>query len=90
MPSYWAVYFGVDDADKTLARITDLGGGVVQAAEDTPYGRLATASDPTGALLKLRQTKRRRSRGSDRISVPWRAEGRAASSMQPHQQGGRG
>jgi predicted enzyme related to lactoylglutathione lyase len=55
-PSYWAVYFAVDDADKTLARITELGGSVVQAAEDTPYGRLATATDPTGAQFKLRQT----------------------------------
>jgi predicted enzyme related to lactoylglutathione lyase len=49
------VYFHVDNADKTLAQITDLGGAVVQPAEDTPYGRLATASDPTGALFKLRQ-----------------------------------
>jgi predicted enzyme related to lactoylglutathione lyase len=55
VPSYWAVYFFVDNADKTLAQITDLGGAVVQAAEDTPYGRLATASDPTGAQFKLRQ-----------------------------------
>ncbi len=56
VPSYWAVYFAVDDADKTLARTVELGGTIVQAAEDTPYGRLATASDPTGALFKLRQT----------------------------------
>jgi predicted enzyme related to lactoylglutathione lyase len=55
VPSYWAVYFSVDRADKTLEQITDLGGAVVQPAEDTPYGRLATASDPTGAVFKLRQ-----------------------------------
>src|SRR5262249_11998552 len=55
MPSYWAVYFHVDNADKTLAQVVDLGGTVVQPAEDTPYGRLATASDPTGATFKLRQ-----------------------------------
>ena len=55
MPSTWFVYFGTDDADKTLARATEQGGSVVQAAEDTPYGRLATAADPTGAVFKLRQ-----------------------------------
>ena len=55
VPSYWGVYFAVDDADKTLARITELGGSIAQPAEDTPYGRLATATDPTGAQFKLRQ-----------------------------------
>ena len=54
-PSQWFVYFGTDDADKTLARATEQGGSVIQAAEDTPYGRLATAADPTGAVFKLRQ-----------------------------------
>jgi predicted enzyme related to lactoylglutathione lyase len=49
------VYFQTDDADKSLARTADLGGAVVTPAEDTPYGRLATAADPTGALFKLRQ-----------------------------------
>jgi predicted enzyme related to lactoylglutathione lyase len=53
-PSYWAVYFSVEDADASLKQITALGGSVVQAAEDTPYGRLATATDPTGAVFKLR------------------------------------
>ena len=47
------VYFGTDDTDKSLATIVDLGGAIVQPAEDTPYGRLATASDPTGAVFRL-------------------------------------
>jgi uncharacterized protein len=50
----WWIYFGVEDADKTLAAIGKLGGSTVMAAEDTPYGRLATAADPTGAMFKLR------------------------------------
>jgi predicted enzyme related to lactoylglutathione lyase len=54
-PSGWSIYFGTDDTDKSLARIVDLGGKVVLPAEDTPYGRLAQASDPTGALFKLVQ-----------------------------------
>jgi len=28
-------------------------GAVVQEAEDTPYGRLAAATDPTGAAFNL-------------------------------------
>lgn len=53
VPSHWSVYFGVDDADRTLETIVGLGGRVLRAAEDTPYGRLATAADPTGAQFKL-------------------------------------
>ncbi len=49
----WTVYFGVADADATLARIAELGGAVTQPAEDTPYGRLAAATDPAGAAFKL-------------------------------------
>lgn len=56
-PAVWSVYFGTDDADKSLATIVDLGGAIVQAAEDTPYGRLATATDPTGATFKLHQAQ---------------------------------
>ena len=52
-PASWSIYFGADDTDKTLAKIVDLGGSIVQPAEDTPYGRLATATDATGALFKL-------------------------------------
>jgi predicted enzyme related to lactoylglutathione lyase len=54
VPAHWSVYFRVADADATLARIVELGGSVVMPAEDTPYGRLATASDVTGAVFKLR------------------------------------
>lgn len=53
VPAHWSVYFGVDDADAALAKICDLGGSVVMAAEDTPYGRLATATDPNGAQFKI-------------------------------------
>ena len=53
VPAHWSIYFGVDDTDKALAQIADLGGSTVVPAEDTPYGRLAQAADPTGALFKL-------------------------------------
>jgi predicted enzyme related to lactoylglutathione lyase len=55
MPSMWAVYFGTEDADASLARAVELGGTVVMTAEDTPYGRLASATDSTGALFRLIQ-----------------------------------
>jgi predicted enzyme related to lactoylglutathione lyase len=54
-PAQWSIYFRIDDADAALARIAELGGAVEQPAEDTPYGRLATATDPTGARFKLVQ-----------------------------------
>jgi uncharacterized protein len=53
VPNHWSVYFGVDDADATLAQATALGGSVVRPAEDTPYGRMATLADPTGAQFKI-------------------------------------
>ena len=53
VPAHWAVYFGVADTDATLARAVELGATVVQPAEDTPYGRLAAVTDPTGSLFKL-------------------------------------
>jgi hypothetical protein len=53
VPASWSIYFQVEDTDAALAEIVDLGGSVIQPAEDTPYGRLAQAADPTGALFKL-------------------------------------
>ena len=52
-PAHWAVYFKVDDADAALEKIVELGGSVIRPAEDTPYGRLARAADPTGAQFRI-------------------------------------
>ena len=52
--SHWEVYWEVDDTDAALARVEALGGSVLAAAEDTPYGRIATVADPAGAEFKLR------------------------------------
>jgi predicted enzyme related to lactoylglutathione lyase len=52
-PAAWSLYFEVENADAALKRIEELGGKVVQPAEDTPYGRLAAAADPTGTRFKL-------------------------------------
>jgi uncharacterized protein len=49
----WAFYIKVPDTDAALARVTELGGTVTEPAVDTPYGRLAGVTDPTGAFFKL-------------------------------------
>jgi predicted enzyme related to lactoylglutathione lyase len=53
VPSHWAVYFGSADTDASLAKVAKLGGKVLEPAQDTPYGRLATVADPTGAQFRL-------------------------------------
>ena len=52
-PSGWNVYFEVADVDAALARVEELGGKIISPAEDTPYGRLARAADPTGTAFRL-------------------------------------
>ncbi len=52
-PSGWNVYFSVEDVDAALGRVEKLGGKVLAPAEDTPYGRLARAADPTGTAFRL-------------------------------------
>jgi predicted enzyme related to lactoylglutathione lyase len=54
VPANWSVYWHVDDAGAAVARVSELGGSVVMDVESTPYGRLATVADPSGALFKLR------------------------------------
>jgi hypothetical protein len=53
-PSAWSVYWEVDDVSATAQQVTALGGSVVSEPQDTPYGRLATVTDPAGAEFKLR------------------------------------
>jgi uncharacterized protein len=53
VPSHWAVYFAVTDTDATIDRAVGLGATVVAPATDSPYGRLATLADPTGAVFRL-------------------------------------
>jgi len=54
VPAHWSVYWEVDDPAATIATIAKLGGSLVAPLEDTPYGRLATVTDPAGAQFKLR------------------------------------
>ena len=55
IPPNWAVYFAVADTDETVALATRNGGKLLQPAEDTPFGRMATLMDPYGASFKVIQ-----------------------------------
>jgi predicted enzyme related to lactoylglutathione lyase len=52
-PARWSTYFLVEDTDAALDTVTKLGGAATRPAEDTPFGRLAGAADPTGAPFNL-------------------------------------
>ena len=53
IPSLWTVYFSSADIDAACERVTAGGGKVVRQPEDTPFGRIAELTDPTGAMFKL-------------------------------------
>lgn len=52
-PASWSFFVGVADADETFEKALSLGAAAVYEPVDTPYGRLAGLSDPTGAGFKL-------------------------------------
>jgi uncharacterized protein len=54
-PSHWHVYFGVADADATVAEATELGGSALVPPFDTPVGRMAAIGDPQGAVFSIIQ-----------------------------------
>lgn len=53
VPSHWQVYFEVADVDAAAAQVVELGGSVVEPPVDSPYGRMGTFADPTGATFRL-------------------------------------
>ncbi len=54
-PTAWIIYFACADVDADLARAVELGASVVHGPQDSPYGWLATLTDPQGVTFKLRQ-----------------------------------
>jgi uncharacterized protein len=59
VPSYWQVYFAVDDVDDAFRRALDAGAREMLAPQDFPGGRFAIVSDPEGASFGLLKTTRR-------------------------------
>ncbi len=53
VPSYWLVYFNVDDVDASYARALDAGAREMLSPQDFPGGRFAIVSDPQGAAFGL-------------------------------------
>jgi hypothetical protein len=56
VPSYWQVYFAVDDVDGAFKKAIDAGARELQAPQDFPGGRFAIVSDPQGASVGLLKT----------------------------------
>ncbi|MGP9504086.1 VOC family protein [Specibacter sp. AOP5-B1-6] len=67
VPSTWQVYFQTDDVDAAVAAALTLGASVINAAEDSPYGRVAGLSDCTGAMFKLIQPRPGRAGGARQL-----------------------
>ena len=53
MPSYWMVYFTVDDVDAAHRTTVEAGGRELVAPLDFPGGRMSIVSDPQGAAFGL-------------------------------------
>lgn len=53
VPSYWQVYFGVDDVDAAFRKALDLGATEMLGPQDFPGGRFAIVADPHGASFGL-------------------------------------
>jgi uncharacterized protein len=51
--SAWMPYFAVKDADLAAGRVRELGGAMLDEPVDTPFGRMAHATDPLGTLFTL-------------------------------------
>jgi len=53
VPSYWMIYFAVDDVDSSFRTAIEAGGKEMLAPHDFPGGRFAILSDPQGAVFGL-------------------------------------
>ena len=49
MPPFWMPYFGVEDVERGLERVRELGGQVHVGPTPVPNGRFAIVGDPQGA-----------------------------------------
>lgn len=55
VPSHWAFYVQVDDADRAVERAVAAGGTMRQGIDETPFGRLAALADPNGVEFRIQQ-----------------------------------
>jgi uncharacterized protein len=67
-PTAWVTYFAVDDADKFAAAVPDAGGTMASPIIDiADQGRMAIATDPTGAFFGVWQQMAHR--GSELVTT---------------------
>ncbi len=52
-PAYWLVYFGTDDVDASVAKVSELGGSELVGPMDIGVGKIAIVRDPQGAVFAL-------------------------------------
>ncbi|HET6310945.1 MAG TPA: VOC family protein [Candidatus Nitrosotalea sp.] len=57
VPSYWQVYFTVEDVDKSYNKAKELGAQEILAPQDFAGGRFSIQSDPQGASFGLLKMK---------------------------------
>jgi predicted enzyme related to lactoylglutathione lyase len=56
VPSYWQIYFNVDDVDAAHAKAVSLGATELVEPQDFPGGRFSILTDPQGASIALLKT----------------------------------
>ncbi|MDQ1035717.1 putative enzyme related to lactoylglutathione lyase [Streptomyces sp. V3I8] len=56
--AHWMTYFEVADVDTAVTQVVDLGGHVLEAAHESPHGRVAAVTDPEGAAFSVVRTRR--------------------------------
>ncbi|WFP15733.1 VOC family protein [Citricoccus muralis] len=49
----WRIYLAVDSCDAAAQQVQELGGRLLDGPVDSPFGRIATVSDPTGATFQI-------------------------------------
>jgi len=57
VPPHWLVYFQTDDIEATVAKITELGGGVMVPPTEIQVGRFSVVADSQGGAFGLMQPK---------------------------------
>ena len=59
VPSMWTTYLASDDADATARKVTEAGGAILMGPMDVmEFGRMAIATDPTGAVFGIWQGRK--------------------------------
>jgi uncharacterized protein len=52
-PPHWLVYFGVQEIDAALAKVSELGGAPIIGPMDIAFGKIGVVQDPQGAVFAL-------------------------------------